>query len=98
VSSTLDFTPDPEAPADAVSRRVGIPPIAATIGGAISSALTFFWPKVWRLYEARYVDPKAALRELPAAQAGWYKDHASRLVTPAMSLKGAPPGRRPSLG
>lgn len=57
-------------------RDVGI----SLISGAISSALTFFWPKVWRLYEARYVDPKTALRESLAEQARWYQDRASKLA------------------
>jgi hypothetical protein len=56
------------------------------ISGAISSALTFFWPKVWRLYEARYVDPKTALLESMAEKAKWYQDRASRLVVFSFEL------------
>jgi len=49
------------------------------LGGIIGSASTFFWPKVWRLYEGRYVDPKTALRDSLAEQASWYEDRASKL-------------------
>jgi len=63
-------------------RDVGI----SLISGAISSALTFFWPKVWRLYEARYIDPKTALRESLAEQASWYQDRAARLAVFSFEL------------
>jgi len=63
-------------------RDVGI----SLISGAVSSALTFFWPKVWRLYETRYVDPKTALRESLTAQASWYHDRASRLAECSFEL------------
>jgi hypothetical protein len=60
------------------------------ISGAISSALTFFWPKVWRLYEARYVDPKTALLKFMAEKASWYQDRAERLAAFSFELGRAP--------
>ena len=45
-------------------KDVGVPIIAAIIGAVAGSGVTFFWPKVWRVFGGeRYVDPKSALRQ-----------------------------------
>jgi hypothetical protein len=65
--------------------------IAPAVTAVVTLVIREGFPKLWRAYQARYIDPKEAHRQIFLDRANWYKDRASKLAVFHFQLGQEPP-------
>jgi hypothetical protein len=60
------------------------------VGTLLGSCTTFFFPKIWEVYESRYIDPKTELFQTLQSAINWCRDRADKLVGLHVALGSEP--------
>jgi len=65
--------------------------VAPAVAAVVTLVIREGFPKLWRPYQARYIDPRKAHQRIFLDQVNWYEDRAAKLAVFHFQLVQEPP-------